>query len=298
MAVASRSCFIPSEPRQVFERTEKISLLVRCRADDGGKDYFVHSLSAKRVLRLRACLRLPQRLQLGISEWVPSRYWALALPSALVVAVCSYTLVYGALSECQRDIGVVLFSESYGPVTAPWAFLQPKGLVCCFCECLAFAAGAGMFVNPTGFDDPAESGLVLGEDAKPWRPPLRKSNEAATEPAASSARSACGLPNHPSQDVKEWTVPDAADLSPATIRELIRRSALKATEAARESKRSATHDVDSAGRRSAHDHMLQRTRAHTVTIMTSQSGARAPAIKYHKLRNRCKLKLCDRSPIN
>ena len=44
------------------------------------------------------------RLQMGIDGWVPNRYWALAWPAGLVVFVCSYALIYGALSEFESAL--------------------------------------------------------------------------------------------------------------------------------------------------------------------------------------------------
>lgn len=36
----------------------------------------------------------------GLGSLVDARYWGLAGPAGLIVVVCSYTLVYGALSAC------------------------------------------------------------------------------------------------------------------------------------------------------------------------------------------------------
>lgn len=124
----------------------------------------------------------------GVAVYVPSRYWALAGPAALVVVVCSYTLVYGALSECGRrgPLGIGDTGAAGGTTKEPALTHSVLHIV---------SPLAGLLLNPS-----LDELTTLTDGAS--KPPLPQ-RVGGTAAAAPSGR--------------EWSVPDVADEPPHIV---------------------------------------------------------------------------------
>jgi hypothetical protein len=136
----------------------------------------------------------------GVAAYVPSRYWALAGPAALVVVVCSYTLVYGALSEWRRGTWWVAAGEILASEGRQWDSRhrdsQPHD------PSAALSTFAGLLLNPR-LDE-----LTTLTDGASKPPQPRAGTGDASSPAAAAA-SAAGR--------EEWSVLDIADEAPQAV---------------------------------------------------------------------------------